>query len=161
MLIVLIIVLALATLYLLALQGRRNHPLWKTFRHQRFCHRGYHDKPQIPENSLPAFRRAIERGWGAELDVHLLKDGTLAVFHDSDLFRCTGVSGMIEDLTLPELKKLRLEGTDEQIPLFDEVLALFADTAPLQQHFQRIHTFYSSSQSSASRRRRALLISSH
>ena len=54
MLIVLIIVLALATLYLLALQGRRNHPLWKTFRHQRFCHRGYHDKPQIPENSLPA-----------------------------------------------------------------------------------------------------------
>ena len=102
MLIVLIIVLALATLYLLALQGRRNHPLWKTFRHQRFCHRGYHDKPQIPENSLPAFRRAIERGWGAELDVHLLKDGTLAVFHDSDLFRCAGVSGMIEDLTLPE-----------------------------------------------------------
>ena len=51
MLIVLIIVLALATLYFLALQGRRNHPLWKTFRHQRFCHRGYHDKPQIPENA--------------------------------------------------------------------------------------------------------------
>ena len=71
MLIVLIIILALATLYLLALQGRRNHPLWKTFRHQRFCHRGYHDKPQIPEHSLPAFRRAIDHGWGAELDVHL------------------------------------------------------------------------------------------
>ena len=55
-------------------------------------------------NSLPAFRRAIDHGWGAELDVHLLKDGTLAVFHDSDLSRCAGVSGMIEDLTLPELK---------------------------------------------------------
>ena len=131
MLTVLIILLVLAALYLLTLQGRRNHPLWKTFRHQRFCHRGYHDKPQIPENSLPAFRRAIDHGWGAELDVHLLKDGTLAVFHDSDLSRCAGVSGMIEDLTLPELKKLRLEGTDEQIPLFDEVLALFADAAPL------------------------------
>ena len=108
MLTVLIILLVLAALYLLTLQGRRNHPLWETFLHQRFCHRGYHDKPQIPENSLPAFRRAIERGWGAELDVHLLKDGTLAVFHDSDLSRCAGVSGMIEDLTLPELKKLRL-----------------------------------------------------
>ena len=131
MLTVLIILLVLAALYLLTLQGRRNHPLWETFLHQRFCHRGYHDKPQIPENSLPAFRRAIERGWGAELDVHLLKDGTLAVFHDSDLSRCAGVSGMIEDLTLPELKKLRLEGTDEQIPLFDEVLALFEDATPL------------------------------
>lgn len=114
MLTVLIILLVLAALFLLTLQGRRNHPLWETFLHQRFCHRGYHDKPQIPENSLPAFRRAIERGWGAELDVHLLKDGTLAVFHDSDLSRCAGVSGMIEDLTLPELKKLRLEGTDEK-----------------------------------------------
>ena len=131
MLTVLIILLVLAALYLLTLQGRRNHPLWKTFRHQRFCHRGYHDKPQIPENSLPAFRRAIDHGWGAELDVHLLKDGTLAVFHDSDLSRCAGVSGIIEDLTLPELKKLRLEGTDEQVPLFDEVLALFEDAAPL------------------------------
>ena len=65
MLTVLIILLVLAALYLLTLQGRRNHPLWETFLHQRFCHRGYHDKPQIPENSLPAFRRAIERGWGA------------------------------------------------------------------------------------------------
>ena len=131
MLPVLIILLILAVLYVLALQGRRNHPLWETFRAQRFAHRGYHDKPQIPENSLPAFRRAIEHGWGAELDVHLLKDGTLAVFHDSDLSRCAGVQGRIEDLTLPELKTLRLEGTDEQIPLFDEVLSLFENAAPL------------------------------
>ena len=129
--ILLIIVLILAALYVLALRGRRNHPLWSNFRAQRFAHRGYHDKPQIPENSLPAFRRAIGHGWGAELDVHLLKDGTLAVFHDSDLLRCTGQSGMIEDLTVQELKKLRLEGTEEQVPLFDEVLALFEDETPL------------------------------
>ena len=121
--IVLYILLLLCALYILALQGRRNHPLWSCFRAQRFAHRGYHDKPQIPENSLPAFRRAIAHGWGAELDVHLLKDGTLAVFHDSDLSRCTGAQGMIEDLTLAELRALRLEGTDEQVPLFDEALA--------------------------------------
>lgn len=36
---------------------------------------------------LAAFRRAIRHGYGAELDVHLLRDGTLAVFHDSDLKR--------------------------------------------------------------------------
>ena len=129
--IVLYILLLLCALYILALQGRRNHPLWSCFRAQRFAHRGYHDKPQIPENSLPAFRRAIAHGWGAELDVHLLKDGTLAVFHDSSLSRCTGAQGMIEDLTLAELKALRLEGTDEQIPLFDEVLALFETATPL------------------------------
>ena len=129
--IVLYILLLLCALYILALQGRRNHPLWSCFRAQRFAHRGYHDKPQIPENSLPAFRRAIAHGWGAELDVHLLKDGTLAVFHDSSLSRCTGAQGMIEDLTFEELRALRLEGTDEQVPLFDEALALFEAATPL------------------------------
>ena len=96
-------------------------------RHRR--HRGFHDKPVIPENSLPAFRRAIEHGFGAELDVHLLKDGTLAVFHDSDLRRCANVDGIGD--ALEELKQLRLEGTDVQIPTFDEVLALFESATPL------------------------------
>ena len=115
----------------LILKGRTDHPLWPKLKAYRYAHRGYHDKPAIPENSLPAFRRAIERGWGAELDVHLLKDGTLAVFHDSDLARCTGEEGTLEDLTYEEMKALRLEGTDEQIPAFDEVLALFEGVAPL------------------------------
>ena len=113
------------------LSGRKDHPLRAKLAAYRYAHRGYHDKPQIPENSMPAFRRAIERGWGAELDVHLLKDGTLAVFHDSDLMRCTGQSGTIENLTLQELSALRLEGTDEHVPLFDEVLELFEGKAPL------------------------------
>ena len=113
------------------LNGRSNHPAWEKLGKYRFAHRGYHDKPQIPENSLPAFRRAAERGWGAELDVHLLKDGTLAVFHDSDLRRCAGVDGKIEDLDLEGLKKLRLEGTDNPVPLFDEVLAIFENATPL------------------------------
>ena len=90
-----------------------------------YAHRGYHDKPSIPENSLAAFRRAARRGWGVEFDVHLLRDGTLAVFHDSSLMRITGHEGVLEDLTLQEMKALRLEGTDEQIPTFDEVLELF------------------------------------
>ncbi len=122
---------AVCGLYALSIRGSRNHPDLELLRKYRYAHRGYHDKPQIPENSLPAFRRAIERGWGAELDVHLLKDGTLAVFHDSDLRRCTGESGMIEDLTLEQMKQLHLEETDEQIPTFDEVLALFEDATPL------------------------------
>jgi len=111
--------------------GRIGHPAWGTLRQYRYAHRGYHDKPQIPENSLPAFRRAAARGWGAELDVHLLRDGTLAVFHDSDLKRCTGAEGTIEALNRAELDSLRLEGTGEHVPLFDQVLDIFEHTAPL------------------------------
>jgi len=96
-----------------------------------YAHRGFHNKPDIPENSIAAFKRAIERGFGAELDVHIIKDGNLVVFHDSDLERCTGVKGIIEELTLEQVKSLRLEGTDETIPTFDEVLSLFENVAPL------------------------------
>mgnify|MGYP000345515987 CR=1 FL=1 len=104
--IILIVLLALDLLFTLALRCRKGHQKWEILKKYRYAHRGYHDKPVIPENSLPAFRRAIERGFGAELDVHLLKDGTLAVFHDSDLRRCANVEGEIEDLTLDELKQV-------------------------------------------------------
>lgn len=117
--------------YTLSLHGRTKHPDLEILRKYRFAHRGYHDKPTIPENSMPAFRRAVERGWGAELDVHLMKDGTLAVIHDSSLLRTAGVDVNIEDLTLAELDDYRLEGTQERIPLFDEVLALFETATPL------------------------------
>ena len=60
--------------------GRTGHPKLELLRRYRYAHRGFHDKPQVPENSLAAFRRAIERGFGAELDVHLTKDGKLVVF---------------------------------------------------------------------------------
>lgn len=117
--------------YTLGLHGRTGHPDLEILRQYRFAHRGYHDKPVVPENSLPAFRRAIEHGWGAELDVHLMKDGTLAVIHDSSLLRTAGADVQIEDLTREELENYRLEGTEERIPLFDEVLALFEHTTPL------------------------------
>ena len=95
---------------------------------KRYAHRGYHDKPQIPENSMAAFRRAVEHGLGAEFDVHLIADGSLVIFHDEQLERQTGVKGEIEDYDITNLRKLRLEGTDETIPTFDEVLGLYEDT---------------------------------
>lgn len=110
---------------------RKDHPLWPTLRQYRYAHRGYHDKPQVPENSLAAFRRAVERGWGAELDVHLMKDGALAVIHDSSLLRTAGADVDIEDLTASDLEQYRLEGTHEKIPLLDEVLDLFEGKTPL------------------------------
>ena len=76
--IILIVLLALDLLFTLALRCRKGHKKWQILKKYRYAHRGFHDKPQIPENSLPAFRRAIEHGCGAVLDGHLLKDGTLA-----------------------------------------------------------------------------------
>ncbi len=111
--------------------GRTGHPGLELLRKYRYAHRGFHDKPQVPENSLAAFRRAVEHGFGAELDIHLTKDGKLVVFHDSKLARCTGAEGILEDKTLAELRELRLEGTDELIPTFDEVLDVFENATPL------------------------------
>jgi len=111
--------------------GRTGHPGLKKLKQYIYAHRGYHDKPRIPENSMPAFHRAAERGWGAELDVHLTKDGKLVVFHDHDLKRITGVEGKIEEKTWDELSLLHLEGTEERMPLFDEVLELAENNMPL------------------------------
>ena len=120
----------LGLLYVLCLRCRRRKD-WERFRKWRFAHRGFHDKPRIPENSLPAFRRAVQCGFGAELDVHLMRDGRLAVIHDASLLRTAGVDVQIEDLTAEELKSYRLEGTEHHIPLLDEVLPIFAGKAPL------------------------------
>lgn len=130
-LLVLLIILVLFELITVLLQCRKGHPQWKYLRLWRYAHRGYHDKPQIPENSMAAFRRAVAQHYGAELDVHLMRDGHLAVIHDASLKRTAGADVLVEDLTAEELKQYRLEGTDEQIPLLEEVLELFEGQTPL------------------------------
>ncbi len=124
--------LGAAGAWTLLLRPRRNQPGWERLEGVRFAHRGLHDPAQgIPENSLTAFRRAVERGFGAELDVHLMADGELAVVHDSDLTRVCGKKAVVEDLTAGELRNYPLLGTGEAIPLFREVLALFEGRTPL------------------------------
>ena len=120
----------LAALYLMALRGRRNHPGWKALEGARFAHRGLHGAG-VPENSMTAFRRAVEKGFGIELDVHLLADGTLAVIHDNTLLRTTGAEGKVEEQTAESLQQYRLEGTEGLIPLFSQVLELVDGKVPL------------------------------
>lgn len=120
----------LLLLYLLALTGRTGHPELEELKKWKYAHRGLHS-PGIPENSMAAFQAALDAGFGIELDVHLLKDGSLAVIHDSSLKRTVGAEGMIEELTAEELGQYRLEGTSEQIPLFSQVLELYRGKAPL------------------------------
>lgn len=59
---------------------------------------------EAPENTLPAFSRALERGADAlELDVHLTADGVPVVVHDATLDRTTDRSGPVRALTLKQL----------------------------------------------------------
>lgn len=103
----------------------------KSFDGWLYAHRGFHKKPDAPENSLAAFRRAVEHGYGIELDVHLLKDGTLAVLHDSALKRMTGKTGNVEDLTEKDLPVCFLGKSRETIPTFRQVLDLVNGQTPL------------------------------
>lgn len=122
--------LALCGLYLLSTMGRRKQPDMDKLRGWAYAHRGLHDSSR-PENSMSAFRAALAGGYGVELDVHLLRDGTLAVMHDSALKRTTGADGRMEDLTAQQLTDYHLEGTTETIPTFRQVLELFNGNAPM------------------------------
>lgn len=96
------------------------------------AHRGLHSgNSAVPENSLPAFRAAIDQGYGIEFDLRITLDGRVVVFHDDDLLRMCGTPGRLEDLTLSQLRQLRLLGSRETVPLFSELLELTSGRCPL------------------------------
>ena len=124
-------VLVISIFYLLCLKGRSGYADWSLFKNFYFAHRGLYNRTNLPENSMAAFSRAKEKGYGVEFDVHLLSDGNLAVIHDSSLLRTAGVDVKIEELKTADLKNYFLEGTAERIPTFAEVLDLFSGEVPL------------------------------
>ena len=128
--VILIVILVLLFLYALSVMGRRGQPGMQTLGQWYYAHRGLH-REGVPENSMAAFRDALEAGYGIELDVHLLKDGSLAVIHDSNLKRVTGQEGIVEDLTAEDLPRYSLLGTKETIPELHQVLELYQGKAPL------------------------------
>lgn len=123
---------ALILVWCVLLAPRRGQAGWEALSGVRYAHRGLHDLSRgRPENSMAAFRAAVEAGFGAELDVHLMAGGALAVVHDSSLRRVCGRDAAIEDLTAEELENYPLQGTAERIPLLEDVLALFEGKTPL------------------------------
>ena len=94
------------------------------------AHRGVHDF-SCPENSMGAFRRAIRKNYIIELDVHMLKDGTVVVFHDDSLYRMCGIKKKIKDYTYEELKKIKLLDSNYVIPTFESVLNLINGRVPI------------------------------
>ena len=98
----------------------KDHWLLKT----PVAHRGLHSPESgVPENSMKAYAAAIENGYPIEMDIQLTKDNVLVCFHDDTLSRMTGVDAFVRDKTFEEVRAMRLAGTDEIIPTFDEFLA--------------------------------------
>ena len=130
MITLLMILVVLTVLFALSTRCRKGHEGLKALQGWGYAHRGLHGEG-VPENSMAAFRASLDGGYGIELDIHLMKDGKLAVIHDASLKRTAGADITIEELTEADLPNYPLEGTEEIIPLFSQVLELYAGKAPL------------------------------
>ena len=93
------------------------------------AHRGANKR--APQNTLPAFQKAIEMGTdGFETDVHLSKDGVPVICHNYTIDETSNGTGKIEEMTLEELKKYDFGSyydpkfKDTPLPTLDEFLDL-------------------------------------
>jgi glycerophosphoryl diester phosphodiesterase len=90
-----------------------------------FAHRG--GAGDAPENTLPAFQRAVDLGYRyLETDVHVTTDGVVVAFHDDDLSRTCGRPGLISELPWDEVATARVDG-EEPIPKLDDLLDAWPD----------------------------------
>ena len=94
------------------------------------AHRGLHNE-LYTENGIKAFKNAIDHDLAFEFDIHLTKDNQLVVCHDENLKRTTGKEGIIEDLSLKEIKDNYRLLDGGEIPTLQEVLDLNKEQVPM------------------------------
>ena len=94
------------------------------------AHRGLHND-KFTENGMNAFKNALDHHVAIELDVHLTTDNDLIVCHDEDLIRTTGKAGIIEDMSVKEIKDNYKLLDGGEIPTLDEVLDLINEQVPI------------------------------
>ena len=112
--------------------GRSGSAQRAPFTGRTFAHRGLYASDQsVPENSLAAFRLAVEHGYGVELDVQLTKDERIVVFHDDTLNRACGVDARVDAYTFDALSQMPLFASDQHIPLLEDVLKLIGGCIPV------------------------------
>lgn len=119
-------------LYIYLIFPRMRHkPDMSPFCQKPTAHRGVHDNVVVAENSMTAFRAAIDAGYGIELDVQLTGDGEVVVFHDDNLLRMCGENRTLLESTLEELKTFKLLGTEDSIPTLRETLSAIDGKVPV------------------------------
>ena len=88
-----------------------------------FADGGLHDYYNgISKNSLPAVKAAMDGGYAVKLDVRVSRDGVPVILSDHELYALCGVDGEAENKALDELKKLKLQETDETVCTLEEIL---------------------------------------
>ena len=103
-----------------------------SFLQGHIAHRGLHDRASgRPENSIAAFRAAMELGIAIELDVQPSADGLAMAFHDENLDRLTNHTGPVHVHSAADLGRMALRGGAEGIPTLAQVLDLVAGRVPL------------------------------
>jgi glycerophosphoryl diester phosphodiesterase len=95
-----------------------------------FAHRGLHGSG-VPENSIAAFRAALDMGAGIECDVRLSVDGEVMIFHDHDLRRLCASALAVESTAASILAAQRLYDSGEHIPTLRQLLELVGGKVPL------------------------------
>ena len=100
-----------------------------------FAHRGYHSRSlinskNIPENSLGAFRLAIENNFSIEMDIHLTKDLEIIVIHDFFLGRLTTKTGFVFSKDSNFIKQAKL-CNNESVPTIEDALNLIDGRVPI------------------------------
>jgi len=96
----------------------------------KIIYRGLHDNI-TPENSIGAIKKTIEKGYALELDLRMLTDGTIVVFHDERLGRMTKTDGFLSNCTYDDIKGLTLLKSKEHIPTLEEVLKVIDSKVPV------------------------------
>lgn len=150
--IIIIVLMTCIILYLLSIMPHMLHkPDMEPFKQVLYAHRGLHSNEskqtvlsdggkdagdakgicEAPENSMAAFRKAVDAGYGIELDIQLTKDKVLVVFHDFTLKRMCDAPGKVCDYTYEELQNFTLLDSVEKIPKFTDVLQLVDGRVPL------------------------------
>lgn len=130
-LLAIIVIAAIVFLYCIKPNTGRRQEM-AVFEEKYIAHRGLFDnETDRPENSLPAFRKAVECGYGIELDVQLTTDHKLVVFHDESLKRMCGADYILHECTYAQLQQYTLGVSQEKIPLFEDVLKVVEGKVPL------------------------------
>lgn len=112
------------------MRGLQPAPGWLT--EHPIAHRGFHDiGAGRAENSLGAFRAAIDAGFAIECDLQMCATGEPVVFHDPVLKRMTGLDGAVADHTPAELREMRLLDTADGIRTLRDHLDLVAGRVPV------------------------------
>ncbi len=96
----------------------KEKPNMSAFEGKVFAHRGMFGGKEM-ENSLEAFKKAVENGYGIELDVQLSSDGIAMVFHDASLLRLFGENKTVDSLTSTELAEYGIPTLKEALEIID------------------------------------------